>query len=307
MTTAPPPAPLRKALHPFQELQRLPDPIVAQDVCADTGGVFDMHRHERAQLIMAVTGAADIITPSQQWRLKTGQAAWLPGGIEHAVRPRAASYFRSIYLRPELAAGLTLGSAPLPVSPFLSELACRLADIYYGGDDRALYPHLVALILSEISATRTEAPSLPLARDRRLARICDAFMADPADRRSLSDWAATIGTSNRTLERLFRQETGMSFAEWRQLCRMLAALRMLRARSPVQRVAWRVGYDSPSAFTAAFRKTMGVAPTAYWPGARHEHSLSNQGSDRRAAPPDTALPDRGQAGYRLHPDALPRR
>jgi len=272
--------PVRQALHPFAELQRLPDPIVAQDIRTDTSGGYDMHRHERAQLIMAVAGVADIITPSQKWRLKTGQAAWLPGGIEHAVLPRAASFFRSIYLRPEVAAGLTLSAAPVPVSPFLSELACRLADIYYGGDDGKTYPHLVALILSEINTTRTNEPTLPMPVDRRLTRLCDAFMADPADRRTLSEWADTIGASSRTLERLFRRETGMSFAEWRQVCRMLAALRMLRARAPVQFVAWRVGYDSPSAFAAAFRKTMGVAPTAFWPVALHDVPLNNQASDR---------------------------
>jgi AraC-like DNA-binding protein len=43
-----------------------------------------------------------------------------------------------------------------------------------------------------------------------------------------------------------------------------AALVLLAQDAPVSRVARRVGYDTTSAFVAAFRKHTGVTPGAYF-------------------------------------------
>jgi AraC-like DNA-binding protein len=45
---------------------------------------------------------------------------------------------------------------------------------------------------------------------------------------------------------------------------VLAALPPLADREPVPRVATAVGYASPSSFLAAFRHTMGCAPTRFF-------------------------------------------
>jgi AraC-like DNA-binding protein len=53
----------------------------------------------------------------------------------------------------------------------------------------------------------------------------------------------------------------MSFNGWRQACRIAAAIPRLELGNPVQLVAWEVGYDSPSAFAAIFRRVVGMNPT----------------------------------------------
>ena len=53
----------------------------------------------------------------------------------------------------------------------------------------------------------------------------------------------------------------MPFGRWRTLLRLQAALSMLAADVPVSRVG-RVGYDTPSAFVAAFRRETGQTPGA---------------------------------------------
>ncbi len=65
----------------------------------------------------------------------------------------------------------------------------------------------------------------------------------------------------RTFTRMFRRETHMSFAAWRQHVRLMEALSRLATGEPVTAVAFDVGYNSPSAFTAMFRKAFGAAPT----------------------------------------------
>jgi AraC-like DNA-binding protein len=109
-----------------------------------------------------------------------------------------------------------------------------------------------------------EAPlHLPMPRDRRLHGLAEALIADPGDARDLADWSRRAGASERTLARLFVAETGLTFGAWRQRLRLLTAMTRLAAGEPVTTVALDLGYASPSAFTAMFRRRMGAAPTRY--------------------------------------------
>ena len=76
--------------------------------------------------------------------------------------------------------------------------------------------------------------------------------------------AKQVAASPRTLERLFQKETGMTFGRWRQQLRLLHALRLLAAGRPVSAIALEVGYDSPSAFIAMFKRTLGTTPYRYF-------------------------------------------
>ena len=76
--------------------------------------------------------------------------------------------------------------------------------------------------------------------------------------------ARRVATSARTLERIFQEETGMTFGRWRQQLRLLQAMRLLAAGRPVTAVALEVGYDSPSAFIAMFKRTLGTTPHRYF-------------------------------------------
>ena len=104
---------------------------------------------------------------------------------------------------------------------------------------------------------------LPMPRDRRLRAVTEALIADPADPRTLADFAGAAGASARTLARRFLAETGRTFGAWRQQLRLHEALARLSLGEPVTTVAFEVGYDSPSAFIAMFRKTLGATPGQY--------------------------------------------
>jgi AraC-like DNA-binding protein len=69
-----------------------------------------------------------------------------------------------------------------------------------------------------------------------------------------------VGAGERTLSRLFRAETGMTFPQWRAQLRLHHFLALLASGLPVTATAITCGYSTPSAFTAAFRATFGTAP-----------------------------------------------
>ena len=76
----------------------------------------------------------------------------------------------------------------------------------------------------------------------------------------MSLWAERLGTSQKTLMRLFDRETGLSFRSWRQRMRLLSSLRVLEEGASVTSAALSCGYDSTSAFIAAFKKMFGFTP-----------------------------------------------
>ena len=67
-----------------------------------------------------------------------------------------------------------------------------------------------------------------------------------------------------TLARLFRRETGLGFRAWRQQLRLLRALERIASGEAVTQLALELGYESPSAFIAMFRKSLGTSPTRYF-------------------------------------------
>jgi AraC-like DNA-binding protein len=87
---------------------------------------------------------------------------------------------------------------------------------------------------------------------------------DPADCPLDWDEPTVVGASARTLARLFAAETGMGFERWRTTARLAAALPLLAAGTPVGTTARRVGYATPSAFVAAFRREIGTTPADYF-------------------------------------------
>jgi AraC-like DNA-binding protein len=221
------------------------------------------HSHERAQLIFAAEGVMMVSTADGSWAVPPQRAVWMPAGARHEIRMAGAVAMRTLYVRDDAGRGLPEGVRVIAVTALLRELilrACALPVLY---DESGPAARVIALILDEIAALPTLGLDLPMPRDARLVRICRALQADPGSPRTLEDWARAAGASSRTLARLFPRETGATFAAWRQQARLLAALARLAAGQPVTRIALDLGYDSPSAFTAMFRRTFGTTPSRY--------------------------------------------
>ena len=72
-----------------------------------------------------------------------------------------------------------------------------------------------------------------------------------------------VGASPRTLARLFRSETGMSFTQWKTRVCLVESIGRLARGEAVTRVALDLGYASASGFTYMFRHNMGVPPGRY--------------------------------------------
>lgn len=218
------------------------------------------HSHARAQLIYALRGVMRIVTERASFVVPAGRALWVPAGEPHAVAIVGEVAMRALFLREDAARAGPAGVAVLATSALLRELILAACEEPLEWDEHGRGGHLAALMLDEIH----RAPSLPFGvpepREPRLARLSAALRAEPACPLSLEEWAARIGASPRSLSRLFRAETGLSFGAWRQQLRLAEAAALLAQGVAPARAGSAVGYASAPAFGAAFRAAFGVTP-----------------------------------------------
>ncbi len=171
---------------------------------------------------------------------------------------------RTVYFAGSVSAALPAKCCVVQVTPLLRELVLRAVDFPAHYPKQGREARIAALIVDEMKTASVAPLHLPLPVDARARRVTRALNADPGDPRSLAALAKTSGASARTLARVFQRETGMSFGVWRQQLRLLRALERLAAGDAVTRVAVELGYDSPSAFIAMFKRTLGVSPGRYF-------------------------------------------
>jgi AraC-like DNA-binding protein/quercetin dioxygenase-like cupin family protein len=257
----PTPPPTRRSTN-ADDYQKVPRPIAAMSKTFKDGSKVAPHHHSRDQFLYAVTGLMRVRTQAEAWIVPPDRAVYLPAGVEHSIGIRGLVTMSTLYIAPRVRDGLPVAPTVLEVSALLRELVLALIDEPVVYDEQGRGGALAELIFSEIARARRLPLVIPMPRDPRLLRVCNTMLADPADRRTLDDWAHEAGASVRTLGRLFEEELRIGFVAWRQRVRFHSALEAIVAGESIGLVARRNGYRSASAFSAAFRHVMGQHPSS---------------------------------------------
>lgn len=250
------------------DFQDVPRDVMATGNDYPDGHLLPSHRHNRGQCLYAITGVLTVITHTGSWVVPPKRALWIPAGIDHEVHMGGITKTRSAYILPEAAkqADLPLHCAVINVSPLLHELLSTAVDLpaeyEFGGRD----DYLMRLIIAEIALMPELPLNAPLPQETRLAALCLQLLKAPSLDYDLDQIAAQVGMSRRNFTRIFRQQTGMSFSNWRQQACLLNALTRMELGQSITSVAMELGYSSSSAFTAAFRRSLGAAPRFYLQG-----------------------------------------
>ncbi len=218
------------------------------------------HTHAWAQVAYASRGVLRVATANTTWMVPPSRAIWLPPCILHEVAIVEDAFMRTLYVN-EIAVPAGLDA------PRVVEVSALLRELIAALDRPDLPPErerlLGALALDEIVRSQPLPLSVPMPSEKRLRALCEAVIADPANTASLEHWAGTVGASTRTIARLFRQELGVSFSQWRQQAVLARAIPLLSQGKPLSHVAQELGYQSQSAFSAMFRRAFGQSPRAF--------------------------------------------
>lgn len=250
---------------PFNRLEQVPRQLVIRQVDHTAGFYTPFHSHGWGQLLFIADGLIQVSAKNiGYWVVPPQRAVWIPAYIEHDTRTIHPVQMRNVYIAPDASKHLPNHCQVIHVTPLLRELILAMVNFDTLYDETGAEGRLVEVFLDQLKATPEAPLHLPHPKSKPLIEIAHQLRDNPADARSMDDWGAELGTSARSLARHFRQETGMTFGQWRQQARLLAALTRIAQGDAIANIAQDLGYNSQSAFITMFRKALGKTPGRYF-------------------------------------------
>jgi AraC-like DNA-binding protein/quercetin dioxygenase-like cupin family protein len=228
---------------------------------------LDTHMHREAQLVYAARGTMQVTTPKGRWLVPPDRAVWVPARSEHSIDVLADIEMRTLYfdlawLKREPRSDSLDAEYVVRVSPLLHQTILALFD---GRNNPERTGLLVRLAMLELHHAEDSTTFIPLPHEPRCRRAADIVLGNPMGSHEIEALAREVGTSARTLSRLFSSETQLSFKSWCQRARIAAAIERLsmEANLSVKQLASELGYASVPAFSHAFRQVTGKTPTEF--------------------------------------------
>jgi AraC-like DNA-binding protein len=236
-----------------------------------SGGTRAAHSHAQGHLVYAASGVLAVNTERGTSIVPASRVAWTPAASTHDHRAHGDTDMRIVFLAPSVARLMPDHPAVFLTSGLAREVLLALTgpsnyddaapdDSRYGRSARS---RLHRVLVDELRETREQPLHLPEPRDDRLRAIARLMYETPADNATLAELGNTIGASSRTLSRLFRNELGMTFYEWRTQLRVYHALVLLADGHDTTHTAYACGWANPSSFIAAFSNVIGTTPGRY--------------------------------------------
>jgi AraC-like DNA-binding protein len=203
--------------------------------------------------VYAGRGVLSVHTERGTSIVPANRIAWTPAGFTHYHRAHGHTDMRIEFLPASLARLLPGHPAVFMASGLVREILLTLTG-----------PRNY-----ELHEAAEQPLHLPEPHDDRLQAIAQVLYQQPADNTSLAELGQTIGASARTLSRLFHNELGMTFYEWRTQLRIYHALVLLADGHDATHVAHACGWANPSSFISAFTNIIGTTPGRY--RTSHQH------------------------------------
>lgn len=217
------------------------------------------HWHKKGQLLFSHQGSMRIEHGKRLWLLPPMRLAWIPAGVMHRIYIRGVVDYRSIYFSPEYDLSLNEEIQILTMSALLKEVVERIAfSAWETRWNEGAAANILAVCKDELFLAKRESFSLTLPTDRRISHISKIDFPP-----LLHQLARYCGASEKTITRLFKKETGLSYQQWAQQWKLLKAIEKLSEGVSVMQTASALNFSSDSAFITFFRQKTGKTPRQY--------------------------------------------
>ncbi|WDZ51642.1 helix-turn-helix transcriptional regulator [Acinetobacter vivianii] len=227
------------------------------------GHIEDWHSHDRIQLIHTLTGVIRVQTHEGIWIIPPGRGVWIPAHKPHALLSSGDVKARGVFIEDTLQHDIQNECRVVAIPALLRELMSSAMDIQNEIQPESRNERLLQLILDEVRLLPALAFNLPDPQSPKLQQLCQRIKENLALEWSLEESAQQLHISSKTLARHFQKETGLHFSHWVRQAKLMQAMIDLAMNKPVLNVALDLGYESPSAFSAMFKRETSMTPSDY--------------------------------------------
>ena len=221
------------------------------------------HAHKSAQLIYVSKGSFKLDIADKQFLVPSSNAIWIPSFMEHSACSTTKIHYRSLYFDVDYFTTLPKDMRVIGVSPLLKALiekACLFSLDYLQNSPES---RLGTVIVDEILSASTKPYFLPISHQSCVSDILAYVLAHLEEAHTAKTVAQNFAMSEKTMSRLFKRETGMSFGPWCLQVKLMKAIELLSADASTTTTAQSLGYSNDSAFIAMFKRLTGKTPSAF--------------------------------------------
>jgi AraC-like DNA-binding protein len=228
-----------------------------------TEATIGPHSHPRGQLLWAEKGVLRVTSNESVWIVPETHAIWIPSEISHQVDSETYIQLRNLYIDPSYSIRKDEQSIVMvTMSALMREVILTLSDASDHLTEQRI-KHLGLVAIDELQVLKPFNNYIHAGKDPRLQRLISYMVKYPHNTLSLPVLATKAGASVRTIERLFKSETGMTFRQWRSRFRLMNSLVQLTHDKSTTNLAHELGYKSVSSFISTFKSQFGCTPQQY--------------------------------------------
>lgn len=210
------------------------------------------HSHDVPHLIHVVSGTAVVTATGREFPLRERESLWLDTAVPHAMRVEEEG---TAVFGPMLVPACRPSTAVVRLGRREAITAVVNSVLVAGPRTEEQLAACRRELSRAVRASQGVRFHVPSPRSRAARGIAAACVDSPLP---LGALAAGQYISARQAQRLFREETGLSFVSWRTRARLNEAVPQLLAGVPAAQVARQVGYATTAGLWRALARELGV-------------------------------------------------
>lgn len=233
---------------------------------ASPSTIKDFHAHGISQLSIPINGVMYIIVDDELFIIPPTMAVFIPKNIKHCIQKiNAKTVIETIYFTDMYQNHLPHSTQSFYLSELSRIVISKICSINKEDFNNTKVKNLINVLLDELNIGSTQSYSLKIPTHPILLKVYALFATSSDSYPSLIDAAKHVHLSSRTLLRLFKKELGISFVLWKQQFIFIKALELLMTDNSTTTVAYKLGYNSDSAFITMFKKMSGgLLPSSFF-------------------------------------------
>lgn len=226
-----------------------------------------LHSHEKGQLVYVESGFQYITVNGKIYLLPQNYAAWIPPGAihktnSHSEKIKLMIMFADVDEHTSFYHEVNVFSVPTVLKEMIKYSEKWSKSMLHNPDEmlflKALFNELPRFVEHSIKL------HIRLPEDKRLSQPIGYLHNHYHEDIKIEDLSEVSLLSLRSLERIFKKETGMTLSKYQQVLRIIKSLELLSSGDlTISETAYEVGYKSVQAFTRSFQAVMQSRPTDF--------------------------------------------
>lgn len=222
------------------------------------------HTHQRYQLTYVEEGYQYFHIEKKIYLVPQNHVIWIPTGKEHRTTSEAKTVnlmlvlFKSVSEQ-EFYQDVHVFSAPAVLKEML-RYASKWNKVVTEDAEQQIFLQAIQNSLPHF-CKESSGLQIPVPTDSRLIPICSYINANYQYNFDSAILADKTKMSIRSLQRIFKQETGITLQKYMQLIRILKSIELIDTQQfTLSEIAFKVGYQSLPAFTSSYYAIMKTKP-----------------------------------------------